>query len=89
MLGKRTSKAVRLLRSHMEAAHSMSDESAKISIDGDWDRGLVFYQPSSGPVVELYDCPRHDTKLQVHKDANSARIGFDFADKLDEINAAA
>ena len=88
-IGKRTSKAVSMVREHVKNGMSIDDEKAKQIIDGDWDLGLVFYRPDSGPVVRLYDRAKDETTLRVHKDAASSAINFDFKAKLSDINAAA
>ena len=86
MIGKRTSKAVNLLRLHVKNQFSVDEDRASELIDGDRDRGLVFYQPSTGPVVRLYDRKKDAMELHVHENASSSGLDFDFKAHLTDIN---
>ena len=62
-------------------------EKAKECIDGDWDRGYVFYKPEGGKITRLLETKAGSLEYQVCKSANASGLGFDFSGSLAQINA--
>ena len=90
-LAKRTSKAVTLLKRFLTESMTKSEGEAKQLIQGDWDRGVVFYKPAQADArpVRLYDRVLGTSKLRVAEEAAGSGFGFDFQCNLTTINGAA
>ena len=58
-------------------------------IDGDRDKGIVFYHLSTGGVVRTYDRKKGDILLVVSDSASSSGLDFDFSSKLLDTSASA
>ena len=72
-------------RSYQNFAPGEEDE--WLMIEGEGDRGLVFFRPPDGGFpVKLYDRRAGSDELRVHADTNISTIEFDFNGKLSEIN---
>ena len=85
-LSKRTSKALRSLRQHLCEKVGKSEEIARSMVQGDSDRGLVYYRPEGGDVpIKLFDRKGKSFDLKVHEDANTSALDFDFHGKVAEI----
>ena len=87
-IAKRVSKAVRLLREHLETSGGKSEAEAKEVIDADWVKGLVFAKVQN-KVVRVYEKKTGEDVLHVAPVAADSGLTFDFAGHVDTINMAA
>ena len=78
-----------MLQDHLTNKQSFSADLAKQVIDGDRDRGIVFYRPQGGDITRLFECKRFETTLKVHDKAKDSGLDFDFQGNLKAINEAA
>ena len=87
-IAKRVSKAVNLVREHLQNVVGKSESESKQMIDADWVRGLVFSKVQA-KVVRLYEKNSGEDLLHVAAGVADSGINFDFAGHVEAINMAA
>lgn len=85
-LAKRVSKAVRVVRSHLQEASGLSEEDAKKRVDADWVKGLVFTRQGDA-AVRIYEKDSINNVLTVAASAKDGAPDLDAAAELASINA--